>query len=62
MSTRRAWFRPTARRMPPECVFMLVVMGMALGLYLAVAPPRPAVTASVAPACADSTPPCRRAQ
>lgn len=56
----RSWFRDRPR-LPPEAIFLAAVMGLALGLWLAVAPPRPAVTASIAPVCADSSAqPCKR--
>lgn len=54
----RAWWRPH-RSLPPEALFLLVVAAIALGLCSAAAPPRPAVTASVAPACSDAAQPCR---
>lgn len=58
---RRAWFRP--RSAPPEVYFLAAVMLLAAGLYALAAPPRPATVASIAPACADASQPCRgRAQ
>ncbi len=60
--TRRARFRP-ARRMPPEFVALLALLLLAAGFWLMAPPPRPAVTASISPACADAAQPCRgRAQ
>jgi hypothetical protein len=38
---------------------MGAVLLIALSLYALAAPPRPAVTASVAPQCADAPQPCR---
>jgi len=67
MNTRRSWFRP-ARAVPPEAFFLALVIGLALGLWLAVAPPRPLAPASIttittittiAPPCADARQPCR---
>lgn len=58
MSTPNAWFRRS--RTPPELIFMAAVVLVALAGCLATSPPRPAVTASIAPICADSSfKPCR---
>jgi hypothetical protein len=59
---RMAWFRRRrAFHLPPEVVFLLVVIVLALGLYALVSPRCPAASVSVAPQCADSSfSPCVR--
>lgn len=56
--TRRPPFRP--RSAPPELLFIAAVALLAAWLYSLATAPRHAVTASVAPACADAPQPCRR--